>query len=248
MRTLRRLIRISDAILGTYFLLLLTLMFALIVGCRHPQHEELRQVHGDDSQTDIAREPHASIPPIEGDANNEGNPLYISQIKRLIHDVRPMPGAGTDDDYCREDWVYLYALAERLQHEPIGSIQAACKEYVLHFQTAFEDSIDPIAAESKVFVLLCTLFAVPDESNVREFGGLKLEYAWGSFSDDSQVGTRKVFSPVVWEINGPRFVTNRGWGGSGPEYEPAETVDYLARTVGYRADLSVRISTIKGAK
>jgi hypothetical protein len=102
-----------------------------------------------------------------------------------------------------------------------------------------------MAAESKVFLLLCTIFAVPDTPDVRQFGGLKEEYAWGSFSDGTgQVGARRVFSPVVWEATGPRFVENRGWGGSGPEYEPDETVAYLSKTVGYRRDLADRMSRI----
>lgn len=172
--------------------------------------------------------------------------LWIVDIKRLLNQIRPLPIQGTGDDYDIPNWLFLFKLAERLSHEPENNVALATKEYVLHFQTAFDENVDRSGAESKVWLLLCALFNVPDTIDVRNRANLDMQYGWGLAHDQSKpIGKRELFSPIVWEQTGPRFANERGWIGSGPPFDPERTFDYLMKTVGYRHDLKQRIAILE---
>lgn len=162
--------------------------------------------------------------------------LFVTDIMRLIHSVRPWPSVEDDRKYADADWQRLIETARILQAADQERLQLALSRYVIHFETSFESDVDIVAEWSKPLLLLRVMFDVSESEDLAKyrpigcmgFGG----FGWEPLSKD-EVVPRTLATPVSFRNVRPHLTAVRA-GYSGPAYNVEQEYRFFKKNFTFR--------------
>lgn len=160
--------------------------------------------------------------------------LYVPDIMRLIHSVRPWPSVEDDVVYTDADWDKLFETAQILKGADPDRLEIALEWYVIHYETSFDPETDRLAEWSKPLLLLRVMFDVPESEDLTEdhakcmgFGGFGL----APISEDEQIPLTMA-TPVSFRDK-PRFTAVR-FGYNGPRYYAEKEYQFFKKHFEFR--------------
>jgi hypothetical protein len=131
--------------------------------------------------------------------------LLVPEIMRVIHGVRAWPNT-VEPDYDEEDWARLIEAARVLQTAKPTLLEIALDQYVVHYDTAFEEGVDKVAEWSKPLLLLRVMFDVPETEDLSAYAPRSC-MSFGGFGampyDQSGPTPCTLAEPLSWTPNGP---------------------------------------------
>jgi hypothetical protein len=149
----------------------------------------------------------------------EPSKLYVPDIMRVIHSVRPWPSVEDDVIYTDADWDKLIETAQILKGADPHRLEIALEWYVIHYETSFDPDNDRVAEWSKPLLLLRVMFNVSESEDLTKYHP-KGSMGFGGFgmapvSEDEQIPLT-LATPVSFRDK-PRLTAVR-CGYNGPRY------------------------------
>jgi hypothetical protein len=151
-------------------------------------------------------------------------------VMRRIAKIKPCPAVSDSEDYGEDAWSYLITLAHDFQRIHPILLEAAFRDYCIHYQTAFEEGVDSLAEWSKVLLLLRIMFVLPENETTNDWP----PHGFGFAEKGNYTGVPTTLAtPIRWTDGKPSMYAALSTY-SGPPYDGGEEYRFLVEHFEYR--------------
>jgi hypothetical protein len=144
-----------------------------------------------------------------------GTSITNKDMMAMIHALAAWPESMGGRDLTDSEWREYIDVAALIQQQDSEVVAKVLHDYIVHFETSFDETVDYTLEWSKVMLLLRVMFALPEEPRP----DLPAPGSWaGQVVREGPPSSRSFSFPVHWNGKRPELVAFMA-GYNGPPYE-----------------------------